>query len=65
MFGEVKLGEADCVVVWETLLFIWNILCLLKPTAYSMLFAVGKYEKNIRYIFFNFANMIKPGTYAN
>ena len=27
MFGEVKLGEADYTVVWETLLFMSNILC--------------------------------------
>ena len=26
MFGEVKLGEADCTVVWETLIYV-NILC--------------------------------------
>ena len=26
MFGEVKLGEADYTVVWETLLFMSNIL---------------------------------------
>ena len=25
MFGEVKLGEADYTVVWETLLFMSNI----------------------------------------
>ena len=27
MSGEVKLGEADYIVFWETLLFKWNILC--------------------------------------
>ena len=27
LFGEVKLGEADHTVVWETLLFMSNILC--------------------------------------
>ena len=27
MFGEVKLNEADYTVVWETLLFMSNILC--------------------------------------
>ena len=26
MFDEVKLGEADYTVVWETLLFMSNIL---------------------------------------
>ena len=26
MFGEVKLDEADYIVVWETLLFMSNIL---------------------------------------
>ena len=50
MFGEVKLGEADYTVVWETLLFMSNILCQIswkrpfEPTASSRLFAVGKYE---------------------
>ena len=27
MSGEVKLGEADYTVFWETLLFMSNILC--------------------------------------
>ena len=27
MLGEVKLDEADYTVVWETLLFMSNILC--------------------------------------
>ena len=27
MFGKVKLGEADYTGVWETLLFMSNILC--------------------------------------
>ena len=27
MFGEVKLGEADYTVIWQTLLFMSNILC--------------------------------------
>ena len=27
MSGEVKLGEADYTVIWETLLFMSNILC--------------------------------------
>ena len=27
MFGEVKLGEADYTVVWETLLFMSYIFC--------------------------------------
>ena len=26
LFGEVKLGEADYTVIWETLLFMSNIL---------------------------------------
>ena len=30
MFGEVKLGEADYTVIWETLLFMSNILCIVK-----------------------------------
>ena len=50
MFGEVELGEADYTAVWDTLLFMSNILCqisLYMPfEAYSLLrlFAVGKYE---------------------
>ena len=27
MSGEVKLGEADYTVLWETLLFMPNIVC--------------------------------------
>ena len=64
MFGEVKLGEADYTVIWETLLFMSNIYVkypgkgLLKPTASSRLFPVGKCEKHSPQMGF-FANMIK------
>ena len=69
LFGEVKLGEADYTVIWEKLLFMSNILCqipwkcLLMPTAFSRLFAIGKCEKHSPRIFC--ADMIKPGTYVN
>ena len=69
LFGEVKLGEADYTVIWEKLLFMSNILCqipwkcLLMPTAFSRLFAIGKCEKHSPRIVF--ADMIKPGTYVN
>ena len=43
MFGEVKLGEADYTVVWETLLFMSTTYVkypgkgLLKPTAFFLI----------------------------
>ena len=58
MSGEVKLGEADYTVFWESMLFMSNVLCqiswkgLLMPTASSRLFAVGKWEKNSPKILF-------------
>ena len=68
MFGEVKLGEADYTVFWETLPFMSNILCQISWKgpfdSYSLLkvFAVEKCEKHSPQTFF--ANMIKPGTYV-
>ena len=70
MFGEVKLGEADYTVVWETLLLMSNILCQISWKgpfeAYSLFkaFCCWKILKTFAINFF-FANMIKPGTYGN
>ena len=58
MFGEVKLGEADYTVVWETLLLMSNILCQIswkRPfEAHSLLkaFCRWKIRKHSPQIFF-------------
>ena len=69
MSGEVKLGEADYIVFWETLLFMsisyvkYHGKGLLVPSAISTLFAVGKCEKHSPQMFF--CEYDKPGTYVN
>ena len=60
MSGEVKLGEADYTVLWETLLFMSYQISYVKypgkvhlmPTAFSRLFAVGKRENHSPQMFF-------------
>ena len=60
LFGEVKIGEADYTVIWETMLFMSNILCqiswkgLLMPTAFLRLFVVGKCKKHSPQYFFRY-----------
>ena len=70
MFGEVKLGEADYTLFWETLLFMWNILCQiswekafwsLQPLqGFLLLENMKTFTTNVF-----FADKIKPGTYVN
>ena len=64
MFGEVKLGEADYTVVWETLLFMSNTLerafLSLQPFQGFL-----QMENMKTFVTIFFANMIKPGTYVN
>ena len=58
MFDEVKLVEADYTAIWETLLFMSNIICQISWKgpfgAYSLLrlVAVGKCEKHSPHFFF-------------
>ena len=59
MFGEVKLGEADYSVVWETLLFTLNILCQISWKGPFDAYSRWKMRKTFA------TNMIKPGTYVN
>ena len=77
MFGEVKLGEADHTVVWETLLFMSHILCQIswkgpfeaQSLLNKQLLCVSLLEnekKTLTEISENeIANMIKPGTYVD
>ena len=69
MSDEVKLGEADHTIFWETLLFMSSILYQISWKgpfdAYSLFkaFCCWKMRKPFATIFF--ANKIKPGSYVN
>ena len=71
MSGEVKLGEADYTVFWETLLFMSNILCQISWKgpfdAYSLFkaFICYKMQKTYATNVFFFVNMIKSVTYVS
>ena len=58
MFGEVRLGETDYTVIWETLLFMSYILCQISWKGpfdtYTLFkaFLLLENAKNIRHIFF-------------
>ena len=58
MFGEVKLGEADYTVIWETLLFMSNISNILERAFWSLQplqgFLLLENAKNIRHKCFVF-----------
>ena len=68
MSGEVKLGEADYTVFWETLLFMSNIFCQISWKgpfdAYSLFkaFCCWRMRKAFATNVF-FASMIKPGIF--
>ena len=71
MSGEVKLGEADYTVFWETLLFMSNILCQIswkgpfEACSLFKAFCCWKMRKTFATNVCFFANMIKPRTYVN
>ena len=70
MSGEVKLGEADYTVFWETLLIY--VKYLMSNTLETAFWCLQPFQgllplenaKNIRHKCF-IANMIKPGTDIN
>ena len=69
MSGEVKLGEADYTVFWETAIYVKYLMSNILERAFCCLqpfqgFLLLENAKNIRHKCF-FANMIKLGTYVN